>query len=202
MKRAAVFVLTMASTLASCTSNPEQAIYVMPAATSLNAGVRMAQGTPTLQLLPVVLPDYLDTTDLIMRTGQFGIQASRTGRWGERLSKGVTRSLAADLGHCLQASIVSDETAASTSARIEVTINAFDVTTATSVLAASWTVAWQGDARPPASHHGRFSTSVAPPGGDLAVVAAMAETVAALSDGIAATTHADAGDDLRFTERK
>jgi hypothetical protein len=78
--------------------------------------------------------------------------------------------------------------------QIEVTVSAFDVTAATSVLTASWTVGRPGDGRPPVTREGTFTTGIAPPGDDLAVVAAMAQTVAELSDGIAATTLADVAD--------
>jgi len=181
-------VLPIATILIGCTSNPDQSVYVMPAPTSLKPLAQVASGTLTLRLRPVILPDYLDTTDLVTRTGQYGISASQTGRWGERLSKGVTRALADNLGNRLPGYVVTDGPADSASAEIEVTISAFDVTQTTSVLAANWTVTWQGDNRPPIFHHGIFSTSVVPSGGDPAVVAAMAETVAELATDIATTT--------------
>jgi len=183
-------VLPIAAMLAGCASTPDQAVYVMPAPIGATAGPRAGPGGLALNLRPVTLPDYLDTTDLVTRGGKYDITASRTGRWGERLSEGVTRSLAADLCHRLQAHIVADGPMEAPLVRIEVTVSAFDVTTTTSVLAASWTVVWQGDRRSPAIGHGTFSARIAQPGGDLTVVAAMAETVAELSDGIAATTAA------------
>lgn len=190
MKYTSWCAVPIAVMLACCTSNPDQSIYVMSAPTGADAALRMAPGNPTLELRPVILPDYLDTTDLVIRTGQHGIEASRTGRWGERLSKGVTRSLAADLGQRLHRDVVTDAPSTTPSVQIEVTISAFDVTGATSVLAASWSIGWQGKNWPPVTSQGNFNTSIAQPGGDQAVVAAMAETVGKLSDGIAATTRA------------
>jgi len=180
--------LPLLAMLAGCAANPDQSVYVMSAPIGAPGGTLTAPGRLQLEVRPVRLPDYLDTTDLVTRSGQYGIEASRTGRWGERLSKGVTRSLAADLGQILQASIVADRP----DVLIEVTVSAFDVTAATSMLEASWTLAWQGDGRPPRDHHGRFSAGMAPSGGDMAVVAGMADSVAALSGGIAATLRADA----------
>jgi uncharacterized lipoprotein YmbA len=194
MRRAAFAVLPIAAMLAGCASNPDQSVYVMPAADSVKAGLQTAAGGLALKVRPVILPDYLDTTDLVTRTGDYKIEASRTGRWGERLSEGVTRSLAADLDNRLQAHVVTDAPTQPPSVQIEVTVSAFDVTAAASVLVASWTVSWQGDSRPPLTGNGTFTTSVAQPGGDLAVIAAMAEAVAELSDSIAATARADAPD--------
>jgi uncharacterized lipoprotein YmbA len=187
MKHAPWCILPIAAVLAGCASNPDQSIYVMPTPTSINPGLRAAAGGLALKLRPVILPDYLDTTDLVTRTGQHDIAASRTGRWGERLSKGVTRSMAADLCHRLHAYVVSDGPAV----QIEVIISAFDVTRATSELAASWTVVWPGTGRLPVIGHGQFTSSIPQPGGDLAVVGAMAETVAELSAAIATTAQAD-----------
>ncbi len=194
MKHAPWCIVPVAAMLASCASNPDQSIYVMSGPIDVNAGLRAAPGSLALNLRPVILPDYLDTTDLVTRTGQYDIKASRTGRWGERLSEGFTRSLAADLCRRMQAYVVTDGPVETPSVQIAVTVSAFDVTTAASVLAASWTVIWHGDGRPPITRHGKFSSSVAQPGGDPAVVAAMAETVAELSDSIAATARAEKGD--------
>jgi uncharacterized lipoprotein YmbA len=202
MRHARWCILPIAAMLPGCASNPDQSVYVMPAPTSLAAGSPIATGALVIQLRQIILPDYLDTSDLMTRTGQYGIEASRTGRWGERLSKGVTRALAADLGQRLPAEIVADGPDYTPSARLEVTVSAFDVTRATSVLAANWSVKWPGDRRPPMTGQGSFSTSVAPPGGDLAVVAAMAETVAELSDGIAATARADAEANAHLAPRQ
>jgi uncharacterized lipoprotein YmbA len=161
----------------------------------MQAVPQAAPGSLPIKLRPVLLPDYLDTTDLVTRTGQYGLEASRTGRWGERLSKGMTRTLATDLGHRLQAYVVADGPTETASLQIEVTVSAFDVTGTASVLTASWTVIWPPDGRKPVSRHGTFTASLAQPGGDVAEVAAMAETVAELSDSIAATTRTDAADE-------
>lgn len=190
--------MPIALLLAACAGNPDQAIYVMSPPVDSTAGLPAAPGSLALNVRPVILPDYLDTTDLVTRAGQYGIEASRTGRWGERLSKSVTRTLAADLCHRLPAYVVAKGPAV----QIEVTVSAFDVTPAASVLDASWTVASPGDGRPPVTRHGTFSSLVAEPGGDQAVVAAMAETVAELADGIAATTRADAAANWHLALRK
>jgi len=180
----------IASMLAGCTSNPDQSVYIMSAPAGMKSGPQTAPGSLTIKLRPVILPDYLDTTDLVTRTGPYGIEASRTGRWGERLSKGMTRTLAADLSQRLQTYVVADGPTETPSVQIAVTVSAFDVTGAASVLTASWTVIWPGEGRKQASSHGTFTTSLAQRGGgDVADVAGMAETVAELADGIAATAH-------------
>jgi uncharacterized lipoprotein YmbA len=53
---------------------------------------------PVVEIKRVRLPDYLDTSDIVLRADGGRIVASQTGRWGERLSVGVTRVVAASLG--------------------------------------------------------------------------------------------------------
>jgi len=45
----------------------------------------------------VMVPDYLATTDILQRSASNEAVVSAVGRWGERLSVGVTHALAADL---------------------------------------------------------------------------------------------------------
>lgn len=53
-------------------------------------------GRPIIEVKPVELPDYLDTRELLVRNGN-KVVASQSGRWGERLSVGMTRALATSL---------------------------------------------------------------------------------------------------------
>src|SRR5262249_55533545 len=52
---------------------------------------------PVLELKRVHVPDYLDTTDIVIRHPDGRIVARPSARWGERLSVGVTRVVAAAL---------------------------------------------------------------------------------------------------------
>lgn len=98
-------------------------------------------GLPIIELRPVRLPVYLDTTDLIARKGS-EIVVSRTGRWSERLSVGVTRSLAASLTARLPRLDVAATTPIGRPAReILVDIDAFETGADLQVvLAARWTL--------------------------------------------------------------
>jgi hypothetical protein len=52
---------------------------------------------PIVEVKPVRVPDYLDTTDIFTRGSGGQIVASQSARWGERLSVGVTRAVATSL---------------------------------------------------------------------------------------------------------
>lgn len=92
---ATVFVVSAG--LAACSlAGPPPTEYVLGSPTAATTTTKSQTGLPVVQVLPVQLPDYLDTTDLLVRSGS-QIIPSPTGRWGERLSVGVTRDLVASI---------------------------------------------------------------------------------------------------------
>lgn len=89
--------LLLSAGLAACTlGEPPPTLYVLGVPTAPITRTVSEMGLPVVQVLPVEVPDYLDTTDLLTRNGSELI-SSTTGRWGERLSVGVTRDLIAML---------------------------------------------------------------------------------------------------------
>jgi uncharacterized lipoprotein YmbA len=77
-------------------SGPPPAEYIIgtePAPASVTTPLT---GRPIIEVKPVQLADYLDTKELLVRSGN-QVVASRSGRWGERLSVGMTRALATSL---------------------------------------------------------------------------------------------------------
>lgn len=141
-------------------------------------------GLPIIELRPVRLPVYLDTTDLIARKGS-EIVVSRTGRWSERLSVGVTRSLAASLTALLPCLDVAATTPIGQPVReILVDIDAFETGADRQVvLTARWTLTNKDG-------HDVLQTervSIIEPAantGDRAVVAAMSRAVEDLASHI------------------
>lgn len=81
----------------------EYLLSAMPAATATT--VRQT-GLPVVELKRVQLPDYLDTTDILQRRG-IQLIPSPTGRWGERLSVGMSRALTASLAARLPRMVVT-----------------------------------------------------------------------------------------------
>lgn len=76
--------------------SPPPDVYVLSPTRTETIGAKSQAGLPVIEVRPVVVPDYLDTTDIITRRGHQVI-ASSTARWGERLSLGFTRSLTSNL---------------------------------------------------------------------------------------------------------
>jgi uncharacterized lipoprotein YmbA len=50
-----------------------------------------------VEVKPVLVPDYLNVSDILVRRGESAVAPSPTGRWGERLSVGATWALAMGL---------------------------------------------------------------------------------------------------------
>ena len=77
-------------------SGPPPAEYVIGTVPTPARVTIPLTGRPIIEVKPVQLPDYLDTRELLVRRGN-QVVASKSGRWGERLSVGITRALAASL---------------------------------------------------------------------------------------------------------
>jgi uncharacterized protein len=144
-----------------------------------------------MQLQRVLIPDYLDTTDILLRVGAHELHESTTGRFGERLSLGITHALRSDLASQLpQYTLVLAQPADRPTRQIVVNVDAFDVwPTGRCVLVADWSVLGADRKTLLAADRGTFSTTAAGVNpGDGAIVAAMADAVRQLADRIANTS--------------
>ena len=80
---------------------PSPQVYVLGDAGAAEPGAASQMNTPTVEVRPVRVPDYLDTTDIVTRGAGGLVVPSESGRWGERFSIGLTRAVAADLARKL-----------------------------------------------------------------------------------------------------
>ncbi len=186
---------------AACSSGPPRRIYVLtPPTDSVHTTMTPSStGDPMapnqrLEVRGILVPDYLDSTDILMRIGSDQVKASATGRWAERLSLGVTRALRADLAVRMpQYSIVQDGSS-NPQRRLLITITALDLwQNGRCVLAANWSIVDQDSAIPVTSGSSTFDSQEA--GGTTAVtdesrVEAVARTLGKLSDSIVRDAHA------------
>jgi uncharacterized lipoprotein YmbA len=180
---ASVYSLLLGS-LAACVSGPPPRVFLL--ASPADAGSRVVSNGRVVQLQNVILPDFLDTTDILLRAGPHEVKASTTGQWGERLSQGITHALQADLS--TGGAVVTVSPPTDTGApQILVTIDDFDVwPDGHCVLAVHWTIL-----RRPSEASGLDYRAVitAPPAGsrttsDASLVAVMAGAVQQLAQRI------------------
>jgi len=176
--------------LAACSSAPPLRTYLLtPPLESVVLTPVPALPTARILIARVLVPDYLDTTDMLVRDGSHEVQASTTGQWAERLSQGLTRALAADLGARLPSAEVVLDTSSSAQRQVLVNVNALDLwPDGRCSLAASWAIV-DHDA-PHATAYGSGSFDSSPMGntgvvGDVRLVDAVSRTVAKLAAAVA-----------------
>lgn len=184
--------LVTPSLIAGCAGSPASRIYVLGDPTigppSVVAPVAVAQsGWPVIRLVPVSVPDYLDTRDILLRSGPNEVKASPTGRWAERLSVGVTRALAAALTADLPgADIVTEQPAGPPVQVIVVDVQAFTITPDRQCrLTAQWTLSSGDGDRILRSERASFVEPAAD-ASDAAIAAAMTRTIDRLATQVAA----------------
>jgi hypothetical protein len=192
MTLAAVLLLT------GCAASPLPRIYVLGTPVQADPGVINEAGRPVVELPTVALPDFLDSTDIVLRNGQNELVPSTTGRWGERLSLGITHALAADLSQRLPGVLVTRSSVpGQSSVSLLVNVEAFDVhPDGQCVLAARWSIPGVTGQSPTISQQGTFVTKAATGSArlsDAAIVAAMVAAVDQLADRIATNLRRNLG---------
>ena len=146
-----------------------------------------------LRLQRVLIPDYLDTSDILSREGAHEVHESTTGRFAERLSVGITHALRSDLALRLpQYSIALSQSAGTPARQVVVAVDQIDIQpNGRCVLIADWTVVDADRKTLISAGRGTFNAGapgVSPP--DAAIVTAMADVVRQLANRIAVTAEA------------
>jgi uncharacterized lipoprotein YmbA len=167
-------------------AGPPAAEYVLGAAPPARATTTLQTGLPVIELKRVQLPDYLDTTELLQRRGDQLIP-SATGRWGERLSVGMTRALTGSLAARLPRMVVTATPPLERPARqVFVDVTAFEAAADHDVvLVARWNIADGGTRRLLVAKQTSLVEALLGTD-DAATVAAMSRAVADLADQLAA----------------
>jgi uncharacterized lipoprotein YmbA len=162
----------------------------MPAATETTLP---QAGLPVVAVNHVQLPEYLDTTDILERRNN-QLVPSPTGRWGERLSVGMTRALTASLAARLPRLVVTATPVGRPTRQILVDVAAFESRPDHQVvLVARWTILDGASQQVLTAEQASLVEAISGEGDD-AIVAAMSRAVDDLAGRIAAPIERD----LRF----
>jgi uncharacterized lipoprotein YmbA len=182
----ATTVLMVALGLGGCAA-PALHTYVLGASPTATARP-LVEALPArvIELRPVLLPDHLDSRDILRRMGPAELVASRNGRWGDRLSVGIRQTLAADLQARLpEIAVVTTSPIQQDFRRVSLTVTAFDLeATGTLTLDASWTIEATRPVAVLARRRARFAATGVPTG-DAAQVAAMSRLLEQLATAMA-----------------
>jgi uncharacterized lipoprotein YmbA len=179
-------VLLIGVTCCRCAAPPMRE-YVLDAAPASRTASVIQTALPIVKIERVRLPDYLDSTDILTRRdGQ--VVPSRTGRWADRFSVGVTRALTAFLANRLTSLVVtSGQPIESPVLRVLVDVIAFESTTDGQVLlAARWTITDGTGQKSLAAEQATLTEPIAAARDDSSTVAAMSLAVENLGNRIAA----------------
>lgn len=189
MSRSAAGSVCALILISGCSAGPAQRTFLLDAPLPAAASQGSAAAGPAVQVQSVSLPDYLDTEEILTRDGAHELKASVSGRWGERLSAGMTQALTAALLSRLPAYQLEPARPTDRLARqILVDVAAFDVwRDGRCALSASWTILQPGTRAVQLNRRQVFLTPSprTGPAGDTAVVTAMAATIDQLADAIA-----------------
>jgi len=110
-----------------CGSYPLPKVYVLGDRAAAVAEVSSTNGLPVVEMKTVQVPDSLDSTDIDRLTGANQMIASPTGRWGERLSVGITQDLVATLSRQLPQVVIENRGAYEPTRRLFVAISRFEI---------------------------------------------------------------------------
>lgn len=171
--------------LAACgMSGPPAAEYVLGGTPAVTPATVPQTSLPVVEVKRVQVPDYLDTTDILRRSGN-QLVPSLTGRWGERLSVGMTRAMTASLAARLPSVVVTATPVGRPAREILVDVAAFEARADQVVLVADWTIVDSASNRTLVAEQTSLVEAIAG-SGDAALVATMSNEVEQLAGQIAA----------------
>ena len=185
-------LVAIAFAIAACSqAGPPPSLYVLGPPPPATAASHAQTGLPIVELRRVRVPDYLDTTDILEHRGS-RLVASTTGRWGERLSIGMSRALGESLATRLPQMVITATPFREPPERqVTVEVAAFEATEDRRiVLVARWTVV-DGASRRVLREEQTSLLEAMRGEGDAAVVDAMSHALEALADKLAAGINGD-----------
>ncbi len=139
--------LALALLLAGCAAPPLKVYTLDAPAVTVDNGP--AQTAASLEVWRIVLPDYLDTQDIVLRQGS-EINRSSHARWASRLSTGATDLITARLAAARPDLFITDQPLVTPARfRLFINISRLDVSAdGTASVAADWTIVPRDESRP------------------------------------------------------
>ncbi|GAN59436.1 hypothetical protein ACI01nite_20230 [Acetobacter cibinongensis] len=148
---------------------------------------RLSAHATTVQISRVVLPDYLDTQDIVIRNGEEIVRSPKS-RWATRLSLGITDLITNEISLSHPTALITDQPLADTpTLRVQINISRFDVDTdGQAVLDANWAIMPQ-DPNQPLIRNRAHLTQTGPLTSDADMAALMRKLVITLADNVNAS---------------
>lgn len=135
--------------LAGCASPPLR-LYTLGMPSDQNIQPpHLSARAATVQIARIVLPDYLDTQDMVIRNGEEIVRSPKS-RWATRLSLGMTDLLTNEIATFHPTLLITDQPLAdAANLRVQVNVSRFDIDqSGQAVLDAYWAVMPQDPNQP------------------------------------------------------
>jgi len=160
--RRAVGALALAATafLATSCASPPLTLYTLEAGAPAAPAPPWAGKVKVVEIRRVIVPDYLDNPDIMVRNGSTLARSSQ-GRWASRLSLGATHFLSTQLAQRRPDVLITDQPQVeSPDYRVFITISRMDVAAdGTATLEADWLIVPRDSGRPSQRRRGLFSAT-------------------------------------------
>ena len=158
MKQTVISLAVTGFLLSGCSSAPLR-FYTLGAPAIEGASLPLRANTPVLTVDPVLIPDYLDNQDMIIRKGGL-LDRSPNSRWASRLSRGITDLMTAQLSQAKPSIFITSHPSTATPAtRLSVVITRLDITSeGHGTLEADWSFIPSEEQKPIVRHRAVFST--------------------------------------------
>ena len=182
--RRGLAVAALVTVLGGCGERPPMRLYVLGDSSWRPGAMRSETGLAIIELRPVSIPDYLDTTDMFRWVGGNEVVPSPTGRWGERLSLGLTDALASALARRLPDRVIATTSPVSQGRRVFVHMDTIHMdASGLCRVVASWRITGEPGERRGSGNFAETATGL----DDAAMAAVLTRVVGQLADQIAAT---------------
>lgn len=178
----------IAAVLSGCAPSMPPHTYLLGAPPDGRPIDRVLMGHSVVEVRPVIVPNFLDTRDIVIRTAAQEIAIDRQGQWADRLSVGIARALTGSLARLLDTmQVTSSPPVEPATWRVLVDVDGFDLGQGSrGLLSARWSIVRVGDGKVVDQQAVRLVTHPSGPGDEAAVVA-MTGAIGELAGGIAAS---------------
>ena len=141
------FAVRMAGVMAGCLllagcAGPPLRLYTLGMPSDREAPQpHLSPRASTIAIGHVVVPDYLDTQDILVRNGE-EIHRNQSSRWASRLSIGITNLVTNEIASFHPSELITDQPLADAATmQIQINVSRFDVDSSGQVvLEANWSI--------------------------------------------------------------
>ncbi len=185
--RQSILVCTVLFAISGCAATQPPRAYLLGHLTKIQAIDIRELGLPLVELKPVLVPDFLDTRDIVFRKGANELVVDPAGQWADRLSVGVRRAVGDALTLLLTGmDITAGRPDRAATWQVLIDVDLFELRAdAPGAFGAKWTVVRASDQVVQRAEYTRLVVTPVD-GGDDAAAAAMTKALDELANRIAA----------------